>query len=364
MDAKTLVEILDRMPPTTSILIRGDHGVGKSEIVRQLADRSGKTLIDFRASTASEGDVLGFPNLELTKTTGRACFALPSWYIRATEEPCILFLDEINRGLIGVQNSLFQIVLDREFGSGPDGLPIRLHPETQVVAAANVGSNYQVSDMDPALLDRFWAVDFKPTPSDWLAWAGTAGISPVIIDFIRQHPDHLRPVREVEPGKVTPSGRAWAMLDKSLKAMGLGELQEQAGAPDRLLYHVAIGFVGSEASASFVDFVKSLDRQFTAEDVLNNWTKTKAKIVDLPHEKKLALIEKVKAHCSSNSWDGKQAKNLKSFFDTLTGELQYQLHQSVMDTAQYSNLKLFHQLVQARILELVQMAQNAGGGKK
>jgi len=153
------------------------------------------------------------------------------------------------------------------------------------------------------------------------------------------------------------------MLDKSLKAMGLGELQEQAGAPDRLLYHVAIGFVGSEASASFVDFVKSLDRQFTAEDVLNNWTKTKAKIVDLPHEKKLALIEKVKAHCSSNSWDGKQAKNLKSFFDTLTGELQYQLHQSVMDTAQYSNLKLFHQLVQARILELVQMAQNAGGKK-
>ena len=89
----------------------------------------------------------------------------------------------------------------------------------------------------------------------------------------------------------------------------------------------------------------------------------KTKIADLPHEKKLALIEKVKAHCASNSWDGKQAKNLKNFFDILTGELQYSLHQSVMDTAQYSNLKLFHQLVQARILELVQLAQSAGGKK-
>ena len=127
MDAKTLVEILDRMPATTSILIRGDHGIGKSEIVRQLADRSGKTLIDFRASTASEGDVLGFPNLELTKTTGRACFALPSWYIRATEEPCILFLDEINRGLIGVQNSnsLFWIFALARPGAGASSGPTR-----------------------------------------------------------------------------------------------------------------------------------------------------------------------------------------------------------------------------------------------
>jgi hypothetical protein len=95
-----------------------------------------------------------------------------------------------------------------------------------------------------------------------------------------------------------------------------------------------------------------------AEDILNNWKESQKKIFNFSRGKKIALIENIKAHCSSNSWNEKQARNLKSFFDTLDADLQYSLHQSVMDTAQYSNLKLFHCLVQSRILELVQLAQN------
>ena len=64
-----------------------------------------------------------------------------------------------------VQQCAFQIVLDRELNGH------HLHPETRVYAAVNVGSDYQVLEMDPALQRRFWAMDLEPTTQDWINWA-------------------------------------------------------------------------------------------------------------------------------------------------------------------------------------------------
>ena len=101
MDAATLVKVMNAFPASQAILIRGDHGVGKSQLIHQLAAAKGKELIDVRASTMQEGDAVGYPNLEAIKATGVATFALPSWYVRACKEGVILFLDELNRGLVG-----------------------------------------------------------------------------------------------------------------------------------------------------------------------------------------------------------------------------------------------------------------------
>ena len=77
----------------------------------------------------------------------------------------------MNRSLPGVQQSFFQLILDRELGNDKDGNPYRLHPETRVFAAVNHGAEYDVNDMDPALLRRFWTVDLEPTVDNWLEWA-------------------------------------------------------------------------------------------------------------------------------------------------------------------------------------------------
>ena len=41
MDAKTLIACLEVLPATQAVLIRGDHGIGKSQIVSQLNGRKG-----------------------------------------------------------------------------------------------------------------------------------------------------------------------------------------------------------------------------------------------------------------------------------------------------------------------------------
>lgn len=362
MDAVTLVTCLTYLPSRQSVLIRGDHGVGKSQIVQALAKTQKKELIDVRASTMSEGDVVGYPDLERTKETGVASFALPSWYVRACNEPCILFLDELNRGLPGVLNSFFQIVLDRELGSGPNGKPKRLHPDTQVIAAVNWGNDYSVSEMDPALLSRFWVAEFKPTHRDWLVWAENNNIDSLMIDFIRQNPAHLRPTKAVEPGKIVPNQRSWEFLDQTLKSSKI-TLSQCGGSPPPILYSLAMGFVGVEAASSLVEFVKNYDAVITAEMVLDSWKDVEKTVKKLTTEKKLAIIEKVKNNCLQESWTLDQVKNLKGFFGCLTGEEKMSLYNVVLSTGRNGNVSLFHAQVGPQIMEIIAAAQKVSEKK-
>ena len=205
MDIKTFQNVAHRLPAEMAILMRGPTGVGKSFLGKAIAEGEGKPFIDVRLSVMSEGDVAGYPDLEGMKKNGIMTMCMPSWFMRAVKEPVVLMLDEMNRALPGVQQSAFQLVLDRELGNDEDGVPYKLHPETRIIAAVNHGAEYDVNDMDPALLRRFWVCDIEPTSTDWIEWANENGIDSVMIDFIRQNPAHLRvDPTQVEPGTVAP----------------------------------------------------------------------------------------------------------------------------------------------------------------
>jgi hypothetical protein len=356
LEANTMVQVITALPPEIGVLIRGPHGIGKSAIVKSVAADLGLEVIDVRASTMQEGDVVGYPDLEAIKSTGRSTFALPAWFVAACESPVVLFLDELNRGLIGVLNGMFQIILDRELGNGPDGKPRKLHPGTRVVAAVNAGSEYTVNEMDPALLDRFWTVDLKPTVQEWLSWAGTAGVNSLMVDFIRQHPEHLRPTKEVEPGKVAPTQRSWTRLDVSLKHMGI-DLTECGGNPPALLYPTAAGFVGTEAAIALQDFVKNYASVLSAEDVLDRWSKNEDKVKGLAADRALALVEKVKAKATQDDLGKKQIDNLVNFFRALTGEQQMALYNGILGCGNNSNLVPFHKQVSGEIIGIINKAQ-------
>lgn len=356
MDAKTLNTCIELLPSHIAVLIRGGHGIGKSQIVHTLAKVKKKEMIDVRASTMQEGDIVGYPDLEKIKETGVSTFALPSWYVRSCKEGVILFFDELNRGLPGVQNSMFQVILDRELGNGPDGKPMRLHPDTQVFAAVNDGPEYSVSEMDPALLSRFWTIDFTPTVDDWLGWAKENGINELIIDFIRNHPNHLRVTKTVEPGKVTPDQRSWVRFDQTLKHASI-DLTECGGNPPSMLYPLSMGFVGVEAGAALTEFVKNYSQIITVSDILDNWKKVSKKVTDLTTDKKLGIIEKLKDDCKKNVWDLQQVANVKAFFDTMTGECKMNLYNGVLASGNTKNLTSFHHLCKNEIMEVINAAQ-------
>ena len=182
MDIKTFKNLAAQLPPHIAVLMRGPTGVGKSHMAKALSEELSLPFLDVRGSTMDESQVSGIPDFETSKSSGVATFCLPSWYIRACREPVVLMLDELNRSMPQVMQSFFQVVLDRQLGNHVDGAPLTLHPETRVIAAINHGSEYDVNDMDPALLRRFWVVDLAPPVGAWIEWAGNNVIYPVTLD--------------------------------------------------------------------------------------------------------------------------------------------------------------------------------------
>ena len=93
MSIKTFINVAAKLPVETSVLLRGNHGIGKSQVVRQVARGFGLPVIDRRLSQMSEGDMIGLPSTDGEVTR----FNPPDWFKTACTKPMCLFLDELNR---------------------------------------------------------------------------------------------------------------------------------------------------------------------------------------------------------------------------------------------------------------------------
>ena len=247
------------------VLIRGRHGIGKSEVVYQIAAMRGLPVVERRASQMTEGDLMGLPSIKGEATSWNP----PDWYKKACNEPVLLFLDEVDRATLEVRQGIFELNDSRKLNGW------YLHPKTVVMAAMNGGehsgaSSYQVGEMDPAELSRWSTFDLDPSVKDWLDHAN-GKVSQIIWDFIKGDSRHLEYVPTkggFEPNKIYPDRRSWFRLDKTLDEACLLAEDEFGAGTLATIYHLACSFIGTEAAVSFKDFVEKYERQITVEDLL------------------------------------------------------------------------------------------------
>lgn len=345
MSIKTFKAVAVLLPPQTSILLRANHGVGKSKVVRQVIALLRKKMVeskvvdmskykdlkefmqvtDRRLSQMTEGDMVGLPSTDGETTR----FNPPDWYKRACLEPIALFLDELNRATPEVMQAAFQIVLDRELNGW------KLHPETRVYAAINCGAAYTVNEMDPALLDRFYVVDLETSVPEFCAWARNddpdqgGNLHPNIPDFIEQNQrsdgsSWLFAQKNAEPGTVTTSPRSWEFVNNALVYAGL---MDNPG--NELFYHIVRGFVGNEAAIAFQSFCKNIDNRLTGEELVNKYhePKVKAKVKRLGQGHQNDVVEKVATYVIKEvtKVSDRQGENIKELMKDLPDELRISL---------------------------------------
>ena len=257
------------------IMIRGGHGKGKSQVVYAMADKLeaidgiSRIVVERRASQMTEGDLLGLPDPDGRKINGERAttFCPPDWFVQACTEPCILFLDEVDRATLEVRQGIFELCDSRKIAGHV------LHQDTVIFAAVNGGEHdsaaqYQVNEMDPAELDRWTVYDVEPTVEDWLTWAKDCPeISEIVYDFINNERKHLEHNGEFEPNKVYPSRRSWHRFAATMHQANL--LADGGKENLAMIYNLGCGFVGFEAAVSFRDFVEKYECQVTVEDMLN-----------------------------------------------------------------------------------------------
>jgi len=368
MNINTFLSVARVLPPSKSVLLRGSTGIGKSNVVRQLAEEFGVEMIDVRGSTMTEGDVAGYPDLDGMKRTGVMTFCMPAWFMAACKRPVVLFLDEFNRATPQVMQSFFQIVLDRELGNDEQGRPHKLHPETRVYAAINAGNEYSVQDMDPALLNRFASFEIVSTKDDWMDWAKSprGNIDPVIIEFISMHSEQLAvDVSKVQPGEVFPTPRSWAAFNECLRyaKINLGDI---LGTPTHaaLINNIATALVGQSASAEFTKFVRDYKILLTPEDILNKFDANIDRIKKCDNDKLNALINKIADHAKSNDWTVDQAFNLAQFGLLLPEEMLVYMWNQISKCKRIDNMVKFHKIIGDKFIGIINTGKSLTDTKK
>jgi hypothetical protein len=328
IDFKTFVSVAPHVLAVKKpLMLRGRHGIGKSELVYQIARDMKLPVVERRASQMTEGDLVGLPRTDGDVTS----FCAPDWLADACNRPVLLFLDEVDRAIPEVRQGIFELTDSRKiFGN-------YLNEDTVVVAAVNGGehgSQYQVGEMDPAELDRWTVFDVEPSSEDWLAWAKD-NVNDVVWDFINQNRSHLEHEGEFEPNKVYPSRRSWKRLNDCLDTAGM--LVEHTPA----IFHLCGGFVGFEAAVAFNDFFQNYDRQVTPEMILDEGKVNKTS--DFTITDHCALIEKMESsECFNNELTDEQLANLATYFVSLPSEATMKLW-TALGTGELKNVTGFHQ---------------------
>ena len=298
--------VADKKP----VLIRGRHGIGKSEIVYQIAQDLDLPVVERRASQMTEGDLMGLPSVNGDSTSWNP----PDWFKLACEEAVVLFLDEIDRATIEVRQGIFELTDSRKLNGH------RLHEDTVIFGAINGGEHgaqYQVGEFDPAELDRWTVFDVEPSVSDWLDWA-KENVDNAIWDFINQNHNHLEHKEDFEPNKVYPSRRSWKRLSDCLVKADLLSKANPA------LFQLACAYVGFEAGVAFNDFVDNYDRVVTVEDLLINGEIERTK--DFSINEHSAMIEKMDAEdIFKERLEQKVLDNLAKYFVSLPSEIAMKL---------------------------------------
>jgi len=246
----------------TPVMLWGPPGIGKSQIVLQLAKRHAIPMIDIRLSQMEPSDLRGIPFHQGDSVEWAIPSMLPDR--KRHGESGVLFLDEITSAPPTVSAAAYQLILDRRLGNYelPEGWVI--------IAAGNRQGDRGVTYTMPApLANRFSHFEMDTHLDDWVAWAFENGIDDRIIGFLRFRPELLFDFDPAHNPIAFPSPRTWEFAHRALQ-----KFHHQAP----LLLGGLQACVGQAAGIELHAFIENLEQMPDLEAIL------RGEPVPVPHE--------------------------------------------------------------------------------
>jgi hypothetical protein len=325
-------------------LVSGKHGIGKSAMIKSIADDLGGVCITIEGGTLKEGEITGLP-YQYKDDMGNIKFRFLPYYaveriqneeqrlfessgyvvgentaligdenryamndLAATERvdaiksgkvrPVIIFIDEINRTENSVYKELMNILLTRSVNGYRFPWWVlfvgAMNPSTQ-------NSVYATNEMDPAQLDRFIKIKGGYNTSEWLIFGKESGISPQILSFIKDNPKCLSSnAKELDDEeKPTPSPRGWDMVDTLLKSEPMlrdffTEKENDPKIVEKDMKNLVAAKLGASVATMFFASLVSQTRALMPEEIISddeNLTKTKPALENLSAAKKVQTCD-------------------------------------------------------------------------
>lgn len=269
INSTELKETLNLTPATQNIMLVGKHGIGKSEILTNYFQNEGMKVVTlFLGQMSDPGDIIGLPSKIETKdskgnVTSQTDFTPPYWF-PIDGKPIVLFLDELNRARPEILQTVMDLTLNRKLAG-------KLLPTgSRVIAAVNDGEEYQLTDLDPALVSRFNIYEFKPTVEEWLNWAVANKLDNRVVNFIQDNPTWL------DGDTNDKKKNAYQGLDKSADRRAwkkVSDIMLNVGIIKDIHKKIIAGIIGAAATAAFVRSAQQ-NNTITGKDLLTKYDKT------------------------------------------------------------------------------------------
>lgn len=228
----------------------GGSGIGKTELVTQVADALDMELVPVYLITKDPVELGGFPVVD-----GDSVKWVPPAMFLESERRKLYFFDEITHAATMVQSVAYQIFNERRVGE-------HLLP----AGSACIGAHNRVSDrgvhnrVPVPLRRRWWEFHIEPDTDSWIAWGVRNDVHPLVLAFIRYRPELL--YTEVIGEDLACDPRAWTKISKWLTA-------NPNLSPD-VQHSMLSGKVGEGAAVEFSGYIRLYQSLPPIDEIFKN----------------------------------------------------------------------------------------------
>lgn len=282
-DSTQMLSIFDAERPISDMLladlppfIHGSPGIGKSALMRSIAERFNLAFIDIRLSQCDPADLNGLPDISGKRATFKtfdmfplAGDELPNKYdkegnIVGKYEGWLLFLDEMNSADDSRLAAAYKIVLDRMVGNA------RLHSRCRVAAAGNFDSDGAITNPMPTpLVSRFGHLAVRQDLEKWLfKVAHPQQYHPQLCAFLQFKPSAFYTFDASEPNQIYSCPRTLEMTSKLMKIYDQREERgKQLDALDN--FATIAGLIGQGTASLLRAFVRYQEGMPNINEILS-----------------------------------------------------------------------------------------------
>jgi hypothetical protein len=251
---KSLLKAFNKKRP---LFLWGPPGIGKSELVADIAQELGGYMIDLRLGQMEPTDIRGIPFYN--KDSGKMDWAepvdLPTEEFASQYPMVVLFLDEMNSAAPSVQAAAYQLILNRRVGK-------YVLPENVVlVAAGNRESDKGVTYRMPTpLANRFIHQEMRVDFASYQEWAVNNNIHKDVVGYLSFAKQDLYDFDPKSASRAFATPRSWTFVSQLL--------EDEDGDDDTVMNLIA-GTVGEGLAVKFMAHRKIAGRMPKPEDILS-----------------------------------------------------------------------------------------------
>ena len=276
------------------ILLMGPPGVGKTQIMEQIAQECDIALVAYTITHHTRQSAVGLPFIRERDFGGKTRSVteytmseiIASVYAameRTGKKSGILFIDEINCVSETLAPTMLQFLQCKTFGN-------QVVPEGWVIVAAGNPPEYNksVREFDLVTLDRVRRIDVEPKLSVWQDYARAHRLHPAVTAYLELRPQHFYKIENDVDGVQFVTARGWEDLSAFLQAADKLDLPIDEGVIGQYLRHPEV----ARDFAAYWVLYRKYHQDYGVEDILQGkpFDTVVARAMDASFDERISLV--------------------------------------------------------------------------